>query len=679
MLYVDFDKVKINFVANIGKMSKRKAAIFSGDEAVRQILDWVETGNEDSVIDGEDDLFDLNGDNEDNAVVDENIDEDAVDLQVNDDVNDFDDDDWRGEGPTRRVHRRRTLTYQRDVNSIDTALDESNYDPFEIPSDRRDICGYIPVKTDKKKKTEVHFANQTPRVTGRQRCSDVITNTPGLTSYSRNADTPEKAFSLFLTDRMIASICVHTNTRIKETVLEKMPEGADYPEIMETNIIEMKAFIGLMYYRGLYGMNMHRVNILFSERHGAPVFSACMSRNRFEFLQGHLCFDHAADRDERWKHDRFTAIREVFEGCNKKFGKALVPDDYLSLDETLYPTRVQISFKQYNPDKPAKYGLLFKSINGARYPYTHQTIVYSGKPVEEPNEYYVAGTIEYIKRLVDTLSKHQRLAGRNISMDRLYTSFEVADWLLQKKITMVGTIQANRVGIPAELKTVNNRGINSYELYWRDDGKCNISSYVVKTSKGKKNVMVVSTVEPVLGITKDDKKKPALYKLYDFTKGGTDIIDQKMGSYTTKAKSRKWTKVAFSYLLDTIRVNASTIYAMVNKTDPKKVNSFEFGCELADALVHPFISTRSLSGLSQSVRHKIELYLRQKQEREESNSFDYDYLSDQRKRCRMCMNEASGIDQKSKKDKLPKMRSTCQKCGETVCRDHTISFCKSCN
>ena len=32
----------------------------------------------------------------------------------------------------------------------------------------------------------------------------------------------------------------------------------------------------------------------------------------------------------------------------------------------------------------------------------------------------------------------------------------------------------------------------------------------------------------MLRVTKDDgKEKPALYKLYDFTKGGTDIVDQK--------------------------------------------------------------------------------------------------------------------------------------------------------
>ena len=67
--------------------------------------------------------------------------------------------------------------------------------------------------------------------------------------------------------------------------------------------------------------------------------------------------------------------------------------------------RTQISFKQYNPDKPVKYGILFKSLNSAsasaRYPYTYQSIVYSAKPVGDPTEHYICGTIEYIKQLVN--------------------------------------------------------------------------------------------------------------------------------------------------------------------------------------------------------------------------------------------------------------------------------------
>ena len=82
---------------------------------------------------------------------------------------------------------------------------------------------------------------------------------------------------------------------------------------------------------------------------------------------------------------------------------------------------------------------------------------HTGKPTEEPNEYYVKGTINYIKKLIEKLEKFQNIRGRNISMDRLYTSFEIADWLLNRCITMIGTIMSNRVGIPKEIKPVTKR------------------------------------------------------------------------------------------------------------------------------------------------------------------------------------------------------------------------------
>ena len=72
---------------------------------------------------------------------------------------------------------------------------------------------------------------------------------------------------------------------------------------------------------------------------------------------------------------------------------------------------------------------------------------------------YVAGTFNYITVLVEKLNRHQKLEGRNISMDRLYTSFLIANWLLQKKITVVGTLQATHVGIPPEIKKVDNREV----------------------------------------------------------------------------------------------------------------------------------------------------------------------------------------------------------------------------
>ena len=456
---------------------------------------------------------------------------------------DIDDCVMEEEGPNRRKHRRKQLTYQRLVHSIDSALDENNYDLSAAPKSKVTIKGLLPDETDRKKKVEMKFVNQKPTVVGRQKANDIMRQKPGLSKYSKNISTPKESFSLFITDSMLSSIVEFTNKKIVQTIekVRNVLENSDkYPHVKVTKKMEIEAFVGLLYYRGLYCLKNHSLNIMFSDRFGLPVFSACMSRMRFEFLMAHLCFDNFEDRAERWQSDRFAAIRDLFEDCNKNFGKSLIPEDYLSLDETLYPMRTQIAFKQYNPDKPAKYGLLFKSINCARYPYTYQSHVYCGKPQGDPNEHYVSGTFNYIVQLVNKLGNHHNLDGRNISMDRLYTSFKIANWLLDKKITMVGTFQANRVGIPPDLKKVDDRDLLSNKVFWQDNGKTNISSYVVKTSKGKKNVLMLSTIEPIIGTTIDDeKKKPALYKLYDFTKGGTDIVDQKIGSYTVKSKSRK--------------------------------------------------------------------------------------------------------------------------------------------
>jgi len=92
-------------------------------------------------------------------------------------------------------------------------------------------------------------------------------------------------------------------------------------------------------------------------------------------------------------------------------------------------------------------------------------------------------------------------------------------------------------------------------------------------------------MQPLLGITKDDgKKKPAQYKFYDFTKGGTDECDKRYGiifrveSYSCKPKSRKWTIVSFCYILDMARINASTILALNRNEEPRKSlqSSFDF-------------------------------------------------------------------------------------------------------
>ena len=117
-------------------------------------------------------------------------------------------------------------------------------------------------------------------------------------------------------------IVYHTSNKIKDAIshLKKNPKFVEnlskYPQVKETDIIEINALFGLMYLRGLLGMSLQRVDYLFSDDKGHFAFGAIMSKNRFKFLLSHITFDDYSDWEKKWPTDRFAAMRPVWE-----FGK----------------------------------------------------------------------------------------------------------------------------------------------------------------------------------------------------------------------------------------------------------------------------------------------------------------------------------------------------------------------
>ena len=106
---------------------------------------------------------------------------------------------------------------------------------------------------------------------------------------------------------------------------------------------------------------------------------------------------------------------------------------YLRMLRNTLPSATSNRFKQFT-SKPAKYGLLLKSINAVRCSYTFATTPYCGKPRNQPTAYYTPGTKNVAKYLFMLLQKHVNVQERNISFDRLYTSILLAKWLLSNKL-----------------------------------------------------------------------------------------------------------------------------------------------------------------------------------------------------------------------------------------------------
>ena len=185
----------------------------------------------------------------------------------------------------------------------------------------------------------------------------------------------------------------------------------------------------------------------------------------------------------------------------------------------------------------------------------------------------------------------------------------IASYLLDKNITLVGIMKANRIGIPRDISDMKDRDLST--LYAVEEKeKLLLASYVVKKSSGKRNVLVLSTMHNNAKVTKDARKKPHVIAFYDRTKEGVDVMDMIAGFFTTKFKTRRWTLNALAYILDTAKTNALTIYRDIHPGI--KERSFEFVWELAEELVKPHVLSRFHNpvGLQQPTMHAITVFLK---------------------------------------------------------------------
>ena len=66
--------------------------------------------------------------------------------------------------------------------------------------------------------------------------------------------------------------------------------------------------------------------------------------------------------------------------------------------------------------------------------------------------------------------------GRNITIDNWFTSYELAQTMLKKNITLVGTLRKNQRQIPSEFVSNKNRSPNTSLFGFGDN--CTLVSYI---------------------------------------------------------------------------------------------------------------------------------------------------------------------------------------------------------
>ena len=329
------------------------------------------------------------------------------------------------------------------LSNLEEAMNADNYD--RLPPQRKQTFLW---KAKDKRKHKDYKWDTVYNTEGRLAREQIIPNRPGPSRKARNAKSIAKLFGKFITNEMINNITDLTNANI-QLFTEQNPTWNDpdkYSYVKPTTSEEIRALFGLMFIRGVMKQNLRNIHKIYFHKSSNPIYKATMGINRFKFLVRCIQFDDFTTRPQRRKSDRFAAFREFFRCFNENCTQLRTPSEYLAIDETLYPYRGKIVIfnSQYNPNKPAKYGILYRSISDGHVPCTYYTLPYAGKPEEiTDGSEYVTGTDNYTKYLVEGLKQHVNLQGRNISMDRYFNCRTIFEYLLDKGLTVVGTMRSD--------------------------------------------------------------------------------------------------------------------------------------------------------------------------------------------------------------------------------------------
>ena len=319
---------------------------------------------------------------------------------------------------------------------------------------------------------------------------------------------------------MIDIIVQHTNESVRVFLSWNQMHPDKPREFKQTNSKEIWALVGLMVLRGVYGAYRESVKELWNSQTGRAVFTATMSRARFETLLRLLRFDVRATRTVRQNADNFAPIREVFDLFNDRCSDNFSLTANVTVDEPLRKFRGRSKFRVYMPQKPGKYGILFRVRTDAKYRYVSRMLPYTGKTANADGS---ATQRQSPTSIVMDLCRHILGSGRNMTFDRYYTNIDMVEDLVKKhNITVVGTINSNRVHVPEELKSVVGREVLSTKFAW--SGALMLLSYVPKP---KKNVLLLSTQHDQPDISQRADRKPEVILAYNEGKGGVDIVDKK--------------------------------------------------------------------------------------------------------------------------------------------------------
>ena len=341
---------------------------------------------------------------------------------------------------------------------------------------------------------------------------------------------------------------------------------------------ELRTHFAIVLFLGIWKVPSR--SMAWDPKHGHQFVMQMMTKTRFEDILSCLHWESAhgmgqQERSQKNKANSFWSVQSFLDYLAERCRAHYNPSQRTDVDESCFDFKGRHSARCYNPSKPAKWHFKAFCLNCSATGYMSNFFMYRGKDEQRPDGF---SAIEYPPiRLTDPYQYKNK--NHIMATDNWYTSIKLALHLKERGIFLVGTIKANREGLPKDQiikktgPTSKNRGfLQASQGVFHDTSGVSHDLYFTAWQDNKP-VHMLSTFanyhSKVSRVQKDQKGNylgpaditiPTDVIIYNGTMGGTDLFDQMVSYYKTKVRTRRWQTRIYFHFLNSMVVNAHILY-----------------------------------------------------------------------------------------------------------------------
>lgn len=392
--------------------------------------------------------------------------------------------------------------------------------------------------------------------------------------------------NLIFSEEIYQLLVVQTNLYAELCTATK-PDDKWRPVTME----EMKAFIGIHVVMSVIQLPTYKQYWTTDSLFKIPSVPAIMTRDRFEKILKYFHCNDSRTNPPRGdvNHDKIHHIRPVFDSVQARLVQNYRPHKDVAIDEAMIPFRGRISYRQYLPAKPCKFGVKVWELADSSNGYVYQMQIYTGKK-DTGREVGLASRVVWDLTRILSNKKH------HVYMDNYFSSPQLFQDLLDDGLYACGTCRLNRRGWPDQLhknclKKVKgtSRQLQKGNLVatsWFDNRQVNL------LSTNSDPTVTVNIKRKKKDGTHAEVKAPQVVENYNKNMNGVDHGDQLRMQYPTSRRSKKFWKYLFWFLFDTaitcayILMRESPNHVIKSRTGKVRQRSqLEFRQNLATQLI----------------------------------------------------------------------------------------------